>query len=192
MQMKQTVVAAPFFGALFLIFGLLQLSMSTALADELMNITDVKDCQKISGDAERLACYDTVSRGGIFNEQKLKEVQVEQFGSKNLRNPPEAAPAESPEPVKPVAAEPSAEAKSSPPPQTKISVDQIQVTVVRVQKDATGHHYFQTSDDQVWKQQDGRRWTTRAPFDAKIEKGMMGSFFLISEGGISTRVKRVK
>lgn len=190
--MKQKVVAMPFYGILFLVFGLSQLSAPPASADELMNITDIKDCQKISGDAERLACYDTVSRGGIFNEQKLKEVQVEQFGSKNLRKPPETAPAKSPEPAKPAAAEARTEAKPSPPPQTRISVDQIQVTVVRMQKDGTGHHYFQTSDNQVWKQEDARRWTTAVPFDAKIEKGMMGSFFLVSEGGKSTRVKRVK
>ena len=190
--MKQKVVARPFHGILFLIFGLSQLSASPASADELMNITDIKDCQKISGDTERLACYDTVSRGGIFNEQKLKEVQVEQFGSKNLRKPPEPAPVEPGESAKPVASGSSTETEPAPPPQTKISVDQIQVTVVRMQKDATGHHYFQTSDNQVWKQEDGRRWTTAAPFEAKIEKGMMGSFFLVSEGGKSTRVKRVK
>lgn len=190
--MKNTVVARPFHGILFLMLGLSQLSVPPASADELMNITDIKDCQKISGDTERLACYDIVSRGGIFNEQKLKEVQVEQFGSKNLRKPPETAPVETQEPVKPVASESRKETKSSPPPQAKISVDEIQVTVVRLQKDATGHHYFQTSDNQVWKQEDGRRWTTAAPFNAKIEKGMMGSFFLVSEGGVSTRVKRVK
>jgi len=190
--MKQIVVAARGFGVLLVIFGLLQLSTSPVAADELMNITDIKDCQKISGDAERLACYDTVSRGGIFNEQKLKEVQVEQFGSKNMRKPPEPAPAETAEPVKPVASEAGTESKSAAPPQTTISVDEIQVTVTRMKKDATGHYYFQTSDNQVWKQEDARRWTTSPPFDAKIEKGMMGSFFLVSEGGVSARVKRVR
>jgi hypothetical protein len=191
-HMKQKVVARPVYGILSLILGLSQLLVLPASADELLNITDIKDCQKISGDSERLACYDTVSRGGIFNEQKLKEVQVEQFGSKNLRKPTETAPAQTPEPAKPVAEEKSKAAAPSPAPQTSLSVDQIQVTVVRVQKDGTGHHYFQTSDNQVWKQEDGRRWTTAAPFEAKIEKGMMGSFFLVSQGGKSTRVKRVK
>jgi hypothetical protein len=191
-HMMQKIVVRPFYGLLILMLGLSQLSAPPASADELMNITDVKDCQKISGDAERLSCYDTVSRGGIFNEQKLKEVQVEQFGSKQLRKPPEAAPPEAAKPVKPVASEATTETKSSPPPQTKISVDQIQVTVVRMRKDGTGHHYFQTSDNQVWKQEEGRRWTIAAPFEARIEKGMMGSFFLVSESGKSTRVKRVK
>jgi len=190
--MKQKVVAAPVYGVFFLMLGLTLMPASPVSADELVNITEIKDCQKIGGDAERLACYDIVSRGGIFNEQKLKEVQVEQFGSKNLRKPPETAPVETPEPVKPAASGTGAETRSSPPPQTKISVDEIQVTVVRIQKDGTGHHYFQTSDNQVWKQEDGRRWTTAAPFEAKIEKGMMGSFFLIVDGGKSTRVKRVK
>jgi len=190
--MKQKIVARTLFGISILIFGLAQLSAPPASADELMNITDIKDCQKISGDAERLSCYDTVSRGGIFNEQKLKEVQVEQFGSKQLRKPPEAAPAEEAKPVKSVASEATTETQSPPLPQTKISVDQIQVTVIRMQKDGAGHHYFQTSDNQVWKQEDAKRWSTAVPFDAKIEKGMMGSFFLVSESGKSTRVKRVR
>ena len=160
------------------------------MADEMMNITDVKDCQGISGDAERLACYDTVSRGGIFNEQQLKQVQVEQFGSKNMRKPPEPAPAETREAESSVATD--ASTKPAPPPKTKVSVDEIYVTVVRVKKDNAGIFYFQTSDDQVWKQQSASSWGLKVPFKAKIEKGLMGSFFLVNEGGKSTRVKRVR
>ena len=195
--MMQKVVAAPFSSVLFLIFGLAQLFMSPLLAAEMMNITDIKDCQGISGDAERLACYDTVSRGGIFNEQQLKQVQVEQFGSKNLRKPSEpvsaeTVPAETGEPASTVATDASKEPESSALPATRISVDEINVTVVRVQKDGAGYFYFQTADGQVWKQQDASKWSLTVPFDAKIEKGMMGSFFLINEGGKSTRVMRVK
>ncbi|MGA9573644.1 MAG: hypothetical protein WBS20_06845 [Lysobacterales bacterium] len=162
------------------------------MADELMNISDVKGCQGISGDAERLACYDTVSRGGIFNEQQLKQVQVEQFGSRNLRKTEEADTVETKKPQNATAAETSTEAKSAPPTTAKVSVDEINVTVVRMQKDSVGIHYFQTSDGQVWKQQNATSWNLKVPFDAKIEKGVMGSFFLVNEGGKSTRVKRVK
>jgi len=190
--MKQKVVAAPVPGAIFLVFVWSALSMSPLLADEMMNITDIKDCQRISGDMERLACYDTVSRGGIFNEQKLKEVQVEQFGSQNLRKPSEPKPAAQQEPAKATAPEAATETKPSPPPATSISVDEIHVTVVRVRKDGAGYYYFQTSDNQVWKQQNASAWSSSVPFEAKIEKGMMGSFFLVNEGGKSTRVKRVK
>lgn len=195
--MMQKVVAVPFSSTLFIIFGLSQLFMSPLQADEMMNITDVKDCQGISGDAERLTCYDTVSRGGVFNEQQLKQVQIEQFGGKNLKKPAEPvpvqpAPAETKEPVSTVAADASEEPESSALPATKISVDEIQVTVVRVKKDGAGFFYFQTSDGQVWKQQNATSWSSTVPFDAKIEKGIMGSFFLVSEGGRSTRVTRLK
>lgn len=196
--MKQKFVAVSFSSTFFLIFGLSQLFMSHLWADEKVNITDIKDCQVISGDAERLACYDTVSRGGIFNEQQLKQVQVEQFGSKNLKKPVEPAPAETGEPVSSVATETSTESdtstepESAPVPKTKISVDEIHVTVVRVKKDNAGYFYFQTSDNQVWKQRNATAWSLTVPFEAKIEKGMMGSFFLVNEGGKSTRVKRVK
>jgi hypothetical protein len=195
--MMQKVAAAPYSSVLFIIFGLSQLCMSHLQADEMMNITDVKDCQGISGDAERLTCYDTVSRGGVFNEQELKQVQIEQFGGKNLKKPAgpvpvEPVPAETKEPASTAAVDASEEPESSALPATKISVDEIQVTVVRVKKDGAGFLYFQTSDGQVWKQQSATSWSLMVPFDAKIEKGMMGSFFLVSEGGKSTRVTRLK
>jgi len=192
MQMKQKVVAVSFYGIVFLFIGLSQISTSAVLADELINITDIKDCQQIKGDTERLACYDTVSRGGIFNEQKLKEVQVEQFGSENMRKPPEPAQEEAQKPVNSMASGTSAETKSAPPTKAQGSVDEIRVTVVRVKKDGAGYFYFQTSDNQVWKQRNASSWSMEVPFEAKIEKGMMGSFFLVNEGGKSTRVKRVK
>ena len=190
--MKQKVVAVSFYGIVFLFIGLSQISTSAVLADELINISDIKDCQQIKGDTERLACYDTVSRGGIFNEQKLKEVQVEQFGSENMRKPPEPDLEEAQKPVNSMASGTSAETQSAPPPKAQGSVDEIRVTVVRVKKDGAGYFYFQTSDGQVWKQRNASSWSMEVPFEAKIEKGMMGSFFLVNEGGKSTRVKRVK
>lgn len=191
-QMMQKVVTAPRWGVLFLIFGLSQLFMSPLLAEELVNITDIKDCQLIGGDAERLACYDTVSRGGTFNEQQLKQVQIEQFGSNKMtrESEPETPPAK--ESATATAADATTKPESVPLPQTKVSVDEINVTVVRIKKDSVGIHYFQTSDGQVWKQQNATAWNLKAPFEAKIEKGLMGSFFLINEGGKSTRVKRVR
>jgi hypothetical protein len=190
--MMQKIVTAPFSGALFLIFGVSQLFMSPLWADELINITDVNGCRAISGDAERLACYDTVSRGGVFNEQQLKQVQIEQFGSNKMTDKSDPEPPAASEPATANAAGATAKPESAPLPQTKISVDEIHVTVVRVKKGNGGIFYFQTADGQVWKQQNATSWSLTVPFDAKIEKGLMGSFFLVNEGGKSTRVKRVK
>lgn len=190
--MMKKVVAVPFTRVLFLVFGLTQLFTFPLMADELINISDIKGCQDIRGDAERLACYDTVSRGGIFNEQQLKQVQVEQFGSRNLRKSEEAETVDTKAPQEETASGTGSAPESAPLAGAKISVDEIKVTVVRMAKDNMGKHYFQTSDGQVWKQQEATSWSLTVPFDAKIEKGLMGSFFLVNEGGKSTRVKRVK
>jgi hypothetical protein len=72
------------------------------------------------------------------------------------------------------------------------SADQMSVTIVRSKKDGKGFHYFQTSDGQVWKQQNATSWSLSVPFDAVIKAGVFGSFFLENEGGKSTRVKRVR
>ena len=50
------------------------------LADEFVNISDIKECRGIAARAERLLCYDTVADGGVFNEQQLQQVQKENFG----------------------------------------------------------------------------------------------------------------
>jgi hypothetical protein len=145
-----------------LLFGSLVslLLLQPLLADEFVNISDIEDCRGITASAERLLCFDTVADGGVFNEQKLQQVQEENFGSK------EAAPV--------------------------VSVDKVTVTVVRITKSSTGVHYFYTDNDKAWKQSNGGRWTVKAPFEAEIKKGLMGSFFLVTEGGKSERVKRVK
>lgn len=130
------------------------------LANELVNISDIRDCRGVTGSAERLLCYDTVADGGVFNEQKLQQVQEDNFGKVET--------------------------------QPEVSVDQLTVTITRVTKSSTGVHYFYTEDGKAWRQSNGGRWTVNAPFEANIKKGLMGSFFLVTEGGKSERVKRVK
>jgi hypothetical protein len=192
------VISVQFLGTLFLSFGASQMLVLPVLADELINISDVKGCRAIEGEAERLACYDTVSGGGIFNEQKLKQVQVEEFGSARMKPVPQ--PKAEPAPV--VATDPGAAAtqetapakEASPIPATgkATSVDRISVTIVRSKKDKLNIYYFQTASGQVWKQQEAVSWNIKPPFDAEIKAGVLGSFFLVYGGDVSTRVKRVR
>ena len=74
-----------------------------------------------------------------------------------------------------------------------VSVDSLTVSIVRIQKDTYDHLLFQTSDGQVWKQQNTRKFNLKAPFEAKIEPGSLGSFFLVTEDdNHQIRVKRVR
>lgn len=76
--------------------------------------------------------------------------------------------------------------------QPESAVEKLVVTIVRVQKSKSGIHYFHTADAQVWKQVNRGNWSLDVPIQAEIKSGMMGSFFLVTEGGKSTRVKRVQ
>jgi len=77
-------------------------------------------------------------------------------------------------------------------PPEEVSVDRLAVTIVRITKSASGTHYFYTEDGTAWKQSGSGRWSLQAPFQAEIKAGLMGSFFLVPEGGKSVRVKRVQ
>ena len=116
--------------------------------------------RQIKGKAERLLCYDTIADGGVFNQQKVEQVQRDTFGSKE-REP-------------------------------DITIDQLTVTIVQVQKGANDFHYFHTDGGQVWKQQKPGPYPSKVPFEAELKSGTLGSFFLVNESGRSIRVKRVK
>lgn len=186
------VVSVPFLGTLFIGLGVSQMLVFPLLADDPVNISDIKGCRVIEGETERLACYDTVSGGGVFNEQKLKQVQEEEFGASKMKPAPKPAP----EPSPAVAVDPGVAPaqKTAPKPATgkAISVDNLNVTIVRSQKDRQNIQYFQTSGGQVWKQQEADRWNLKPPYEAEIKAGVLGSFFLVHEDGMSTRVKRVR
>ncbi len=193
----QKLVTVPFPGTALLVLLVSQMFALPLMAAELKNISEIEGCRAIKSEKERLLCYDTVLDGGIFNEEKVEKVKVEEFGSEKMSKPPAAAPAEKPEPAPaPVADAPAAAATAKPSqaPASKISDsgDRLSVTIVRSKKDDFGFYYFQTDDGQVWKQINARKWSASVPYDATIKKGILGSFFLVTEGGISTRVKRLK
>ena len=149
----------------FLLITLLGLGVTQVqplLADENINVTDFRDCRAIEGKAERLLCYDTIADGGVFSTQQIRQVQQETFGAGTKDREPD------------------------------LSIDQLTVTIVRVQKGANDVHYFHTDGDQVWKQQKPGRYPSKVPFQAEIKSGALGSFFLVNESGRSIRVNRVK
>ena len=179
----------PFFGVMLLALFMSQFFASSLLAEEFTNISDIKACRAIGSDKARLICYDTVIDGGIYNEEQYQQVIVEEFGSEKMPKSPVAEPAPA------VVAVPSAAEKttrSEPVKSKKSAGNRLSVTIVRVKKDANGYHYFQTSDGQVWKQQNAGSWNTDTPFDAVIRSGTLSSFFLENEAGRSTRVKRLR
>ena len=126
-------------------------------------IDDVRACRELGSDAQRLLCYDSVVDDGVFTRQQAKQAVVESFG--NSRSQPDVVEDE---------------------------IEQLPVTIVRVRKSDTGTRYFYTSDEQVWKQTSRGNWSLKAPFEAQIKAGVMGSFFLVTDGGKSMRVKRVR
>lgn len=159
-SLLQRTFAMPFVIPTLPVLVVLLACVQPLLADEFMDISDIKECRMIEAKAERLLCYDTVVDGGVFNEQQLQQVQAENFGSNKK--------------------------------EVDISVDILTVTIVRVQKDAYGIHYFYTSDGKVWKQGTRGSWSLKPPFEAELKSGVLGSFFLVAKDSHSIRVKRVK
>lgn len=66
------------------------------------------------------------------------------------------------------------------------------VTIVRIQISESKVRYFHTENGEVWRQTDRGSWNLAVPFQADLKPGRLGSFFLVTEGGKSARVKRVK
>jgi len=73
-----------------------------------------------------------------------------------------------------------------------LSIDTLSITIERVEKDNNDKRYFFTAGGQVWRQQNPGFYPSKVPFEAEINSGVMGSFFLVNESGRSIRVKRVK
>ena len=172
----QKTMVVPFLRYLFLTLGMVQMFISPLQADELMNIDKVEDCGKIKGDKERLACFDTVINGGIFNEEILKQVQIDEFGASTMAKEPAPATAPASEVVTTPQAQPSAvpEPKTEPVAAAGVSENRLDVTIVRLKKGNGAIYFFQTSDRQVWKQQNASKWNLKAPFEARPAKSLIG------------------
>jgi hypothetical protein len=49
-------------------------------AQETVDVRDFRECRAIVGKAERLLCYDTIADGGVFNTERVEQMQRETFG----------------------------------------------------------------------------------------------------------------
>ena len=138
---------------------------------------DLSRCGSIEDDAKRVACYDEISG----RQSTAKDVTMEAAPSSSA---PAAAESEE---YAPLTADVGAESldgadKDKP----------VRGHVTSCRKDSFNDYFFYFDNGQVWKQRNAGGWSSEVPFEAEIKKGLMSSFFLVNEGGKSTRVKRVK
>ena len=161
--------------------------------DDLLVYKKPEDCLTIEADNERLACYDVVVKGGIFEAQDRRTVRVEAFGAERL------PPKEQPVPTKPISKqapdkdsaerdEPSQSAvlAEEPAPQTDVKKaekpDALRVVVTKISKTLRGRTIFTTEDGQVWRQEDGKRVPRESlPFPATIKRNFTGGYVLVSD-----------
>lgn len=73
-----------------------------------------------------------------------------------------------------------------------LPVERIAVTIVDVKEGESRTRYFYTDDGQIWRQTGRGSWSLSVPFQAELKPGSLGSFFIVTEGGKSARVKRVQ
>ena len=181
--------------------AMLLLAASTSAAAEQTGSQTLLDCADLSGASERLACYDRVA-GRAEREPATSEpaaVAREREPDTPISavaasiDAPAAAPSqrrlEQAADAAPVAADALARRDFGlePAPSESISV-----RVVALRETRSGTAIFTTQDDQVWRQTSTRtRHYPPVPFEARIEPGAAGSFFLVPEaGGRAVRVIR--
>lgn len=129
-------------------------STGPSFADDAPAHASPETCRAIAADADRLACYDELTRSDAW-----------------------AAPCD--------LARHSAPDSGTPAERTSVMIVRIQISENKVR-------YFHTESGEVWKQTDRGSWNLAVPFQADLKPGRLGSFFLVTEGGKSARVKRVK
>lgn len=179
-------------GALLALFVGSFASMSPAFAQSDESFEELRQCAEIEQDSQRHACYDRVLRP----RPKTSGVDA----SPVKPSPSSPAP---PEPVvQPAAAVPPGESDTSRPEKTRFGLkverpeepDSIDVVVVRARKNLAGKFVFTMQDGQVWLQTDIRRPIYHGiPFQARIRKAALGSFFIVpANGDQSVRVRRSK
>ncbi len=179
-------------GALLALFVGIFADISPAFAQSDETFEELRRCAEIEYDSRRHACYDRVLR------PRPKTSGVDASPVK----PSPSSPAPPVPVVQPAAAVPPSESDTSRPKKTAFGLraegpeelDSIDVVVVRARKNPKGKFVFTTQNGQVWLQTDFRNPRYHGvPFEARIRKAAMGSFFIVpANGDLGVKVRRRK
>ncbi len=164
--------------------------------EDMIDISKLNTCGKISNDVRRLACYDSV----------LKDVQLMDPDTKKNSYGFSAHDMEVRSPKKPTIENPKTGATQADkePSTTKRILNAIllknkktegmQAEIGSYRKNSYGKYVIKLKDGSVWVQKDsGRRSLRKSHTTVTISEGSMGSYFLSPEGvSWRIRVSRVK
>ncbi len=174
-----------------LVVAVIALCAAPAFAQD-APLDKVYACAPKTDNAERLACYDAavaglrqaMSTGGVavVNRSQIEAAEKEAFG---LSQPSLSELARSanktPAPTG---------ATAAPPPE----LDRVTLTVKALERRPDGTYRLTMENGQVWEQIDGNELgkTLKAPVEAEIKKGAIGSYILKVGNSSAVRVRRIK
>lgn len=180
----KTLLATLVLGAGFAAFD------QPALAQSNDDLENLRRCALIENEAVRHACYDRV----LQSDQD--DVMPEGMELPSLMDESASVPTSRPD--QPLAVNSITETERvredfGRPVKKKNDPDSIDVTVISARINARGRYIYRTEDGQLWRQID----TTdpryhNFPLQARIRKGLMGTFFIKVEGVAgAVRVRRI-
>ena len=192
--------------------SLLLLSLAM-LAVPALGQSDLRDCQRITDDQERLACYDAMTNPPATKQpeppaERPKAVKPAKQQAANAERRAEKTPPVKPsKPLEPAAEisrkRESVHAAEAPASQVRefglpakipeAEIDKITATITEVSETRRGKLYIVLNDGSEWQQRDSTRMKLKAGMQVYVERGFLGAFFL-SRDNLNSRikVKRVK
>lgn len=157
---------------------------------------EIAACGTIDDNFARLACYDRINppRRAGMTSQPAPAPEV------TASPPPAVAQTQSAAPAATRSSSPEDEFGLSPralrkqaTEQGEKPLDQLVAQVSAVSSRPTGELILQLANGQTWVQLEKRNGMTVKPGETvKITRGVLGSFMLSTESGLSTRARRVK
>lgn len=154
-----------------MLFGLLALAgMEAAASGGGSLLEGLTACRAVAGDAERLRCFDALSRDVSAqqpgSERDRAAAPAEEFGGEMLRRSAAAAPAN--------------------------GVEQIEAVLAAVERRPRGEHLFRLSNGQLWTETEAGRFRYRRGEAVTIARTPLGGYMLSTTQGRATRVRRLE